>query len=851
MTEPAPAGYELTHRQVLSVLSGLMLGMFLAALDQTIVATAIRTIGDDLHGLSVQAWVTTAYLITSTISTPLYGKLSDIYGRKPFFLAAISIFVVGSAACAFSTSMYMLAGFRALQGLGAGGLFSLALAIIGDIVPPRERARYQGYFLAVFGTSSVLGPVIGGFFAGADTILGITGWRWVFLVNVPIGIVALVVVARVLNIPHTRRDHRLDILGALSLTVGLVPLLTVAEQGRSWGWGSQRSILCYVVGGLGLLAFLWFEHRAGEEALLPLRMFRNSTFSLTAAVGTVVGVGMFGSLVVLPLYLQIVRDASPTRSGLLLLPLTAGIMVASVISGQLISRTGRYKIFPVVGSLLMAAGLVLLHSVGVDTPFWRTSLFMVVVGLGLGSIMQPITLAVQNAMPPQDIGVATSSATFFRQMGGTLGVAVFLSVLFSTVAGNIRDAFQDASRTTAFQQAINNPDLQQNPANAPVLRALHGGGAVSNSALNDTSFIQRLDPALARPFKQGFSTSMDLVFLIAAAVLVLAFVLLLFLPELPLRTRAAISAREPSSPLGEQPGLDPVGPAGGADRAEATTARGDGRAGLSNAAVLGGRVRGPRGDPVPKATLTVTTLQGDQVARTVSDAAGGYRLTLPTGGTYLLICASPEYQPLASTVTVATGEVHRDLNLTGASRLRGRTVRQTNEPVAGATVTVTDARGEVVAVAVSDDSGEFELADLYPGDYTVVATAPSSRPVARSVAVDVTGGQRLDLVLPAAGALSGTIRAASSGRPVPEASVTLVDGSGNVLAATVTADDGGYAFADLLPGPYTLTASGYAPVATRVDVGDGTDDRRDVELGAAVDGRTDGAVPAGRATGTE
>jgi EmrB/QacA subfamily drug resistance transporter len=553
------AGVELSHRQILEVLSGLMLGMFLAALDQTIVASAIRTIGDDLHGLSVQAWVTTAYLITSTIATPLYGKLSDIYGRKPFFLFAITVFVIGSALCAFSTSMYMLAAFRAVQGVGAGGLFSLALAIIGDIVPPRERARYQGYFLAVFGTSSVLGPVIGGFFAGADQILGVTGWRWVFLVNVPIGIVALAVVARVLNVPHTRRDHRLDFAGAAALTVGLVPLLTVAEQGRTWGWGSTRSVWCYVIGVVGLVLFVLAEARAGEDALLPLRMFRNRTFSLTSVISTVVGMGMFGALVILPLYLQIVRDASPTRSGLLLLPLTGGIMLGSVVSGQLISHTGRYKIFPVVGSLLMIAGLLLLHTVGVATPFWRTGMFMAVVGLGLGNIMQPITLAVQNAMPPQDIGVATSSATFFRQMGGTLGVAVFLSVLFSTVGANIRHAFADDARTPGFQAALHDPSVLGNPANRPVIQLLRSGGHVGDASLNDTSFIQRLDPRLAHPFKVGFSTSMDLVFLLGAAVLVVAFVLLLFLPELPLRTRAAISAREPASPLGERAGMDPGG----------------------------------------------------------------------------------------------------------------------------------------------------------------------------------------------------------------------------------------------------------------------------------------------------
>ena len=555
--EPAATG-QLSHREILTILVGLMMGMFLAALDQTIVASAIRTIGDELHGLSVQAWVTTAYLITSTVTTPLYGKLSDLYGRKPFFLAAISIFIAGSALSAFATSMYMLAAFRAVQGLGAGGLFSMALAIIGDIVSPRERARYQGYFLAVFGTSSVLGPVIGGFFAGQPSILTISGWRWVFLVNVPIGLVALVVVNKVLNIPHTRREHRIDCPGAIALTVGLVPLLIIAEQGRSWGWTSGRALLCYVVGVTGLAAFVAAEARLGDDALIPLRFFRNRTFGLTSVVGVVVGMGLFGGIAALPLYLQIVKGASPTKSGLLLIPLTAGIMIGSIISGQLISRTGRYKIFPVVGSALMIVGMLLLHRIGVDTPFWRTGIFMTVFGLGLGNVLQPITLAVQNAMPPGDMGVATSSATFFRQMGGTLGTAVFLSVLFSSVGGKIKDAFQVAGGTPAFQAALRDPSVTGNPANAPVLRAVHGGGQVSGSALDDTSFIQHLDATLARPFQVGFSGAMDLVFLIGAGVLVIGFLLVLFLPEIPLRTQSAMAARHASSPTGELPEPDLV-----------------------------------------------------------------------------------------------------------------------------------------------------------------------------------------------------------------------------------------------------------------------------------------------------
>jgi len=545
---PAPdPSAPLTYRQVITILSGLMLGMFLAALDQTIIASSIRTISDDLHGLSVQAWATTAYLITATISTPLYGKLSDIYGRKQFFLAAISIFLLGSALCGFASSMYELAAFRAVQGIGAGGLFSLALAIIGDIVPPRERARYQGYFLAVFGTSSVLGPVVGGLLAGTDQILGIAGWRWVFFVNLPIGLVALVVVSKVLNIDHIRRDHRIDWQGAVALVVALVPLLIVAEQGRQWGWTSTRSVTCVAVGLVGLVLFLLAERRAGEEALLPLRMFRNRTFGIGTLLNFVIGMGMFGGLAALPLYLQLVKGATPTQAGLQLLPLTFGIMAASVLSGQAIARTGRYKIYPVIGSGLLVVGALLLSRLGADTPYLQTAVFMAVFGFGLGLNMQPLVLAIQNAVSPRDMGVATSSATFFRQMGGTVGTAVFLSILFSSAADKIASAFQRIAPTSAFQSALDDPAVLANPANAPVLDTIHaarGGGTASlpSGVLDDSSFLLHMDPRLARPFLVGFAESIDLVLVVGAGVLAVAFVLTFFLPEVPLRSSSGMAA---------------------------------------------------------------------------------------------------------------------------------------------------------------------------------------------------------------------------------------------------------------------------------------------------------------------
>src|SRR4051794_22955147 len=503
---PAP-GAALSHRQILTILSGLLLGMFLAALDQTVVATGIRTIADNVNGYSLQEWATTAFLITSTITTPLYGKLSDQYGRKPFFMFAISIFVAGSALCGLSQSMYELAAFRAIQGIGAGGLFTLALAIIGDLVGPRERARYQGYFLAVFGTASVLGPVVGGFLAGQASFLGITGWRWIFYINVPIGLVALIVVSKVLQVDHTPHKHRIDWPGALALVVALVPILTVAEQGRTWGWSSDKALLCYAIGLIGIVLFYFAERAYGEEALLPLRMFKNKTFRIGGLSSVIIGMGMFGGMLMFPQYLQVVKGSSPTVAGLQMLPMTIGMMTGSIISGQTIARTARYKKFPVIGTALLVVAMVLFHFVSATTSLPVVMSIMLLMGLGLGGNMQPVILAVQNAVAPREIGVATSSVTFSRQMGGTLGTAVFLSILFSTVTGYITDALAKATQTPAWKAAA--------AAHPDQLKTLRSG---AHQALTDTSFIQQLPPALAAPFKAGFADSMDLVFLVAAVI---------------------------------------------------------------------------------------------------------------------------------------------------------------------------------------------------------------------------------------------------------------------------------------------------------------------------------------------
>lgn len=527
----------LKHEEIIPILVGLMMGMFLAALDQTIVATSIRTIGDQLNGLSLQAWVTTAYLITSTITTPLYGKLSDIFGRKPLFIWAISLFIAGSALSAFANSMFMLAAFRAVQGLGAGGLFTLALAIIGDIVPPRERSKYQAYFIAVFATSSVLGPVIGGFFSGQASILGLDGWRWIFFVNVPIGIAALFIVNRTLHIPGFQRvNHRLDFSGAAALSTSLVPLLLVAEKGREWGWTETNSLVCYALGVIGLVWFIIAERKMGDEALIPLRLFKDRTFSIITVINVITGIGMFGGLAVLPLYLQIVGGADPTQAGLQLLPLTLGIMGGSIFSGQMISRIGRYKYFPLAGSILMTLTLAWMTQITAVTAYGVIAVMSFFFGFGLGNLMQPTVLAVQNAVSPRDIGVATSSVTLFRQLGATLGTALFLSLLFGRLGELVAARFEVAFADPAYQAALRDP---ANAATATKLQELQAAGADS---FNDTSWLSSANQVLIRPILDGFTDATTLVCGVGAAITAFAILFAIFVPNNELRTHEAPAA---------------------------------------------------------------------------------------------------------------------------------------------------------------------------------------------------------------------------------------------------------------------------------------------------------------------
>lgn len=425
---PGAGPVRLSHRQIQVVFVGLMAGTFLAALDQTVVATAMPTIVGELGGLNHYSWVVTSYMLTSTVSTPLYGKVSDLWGRKPVFQAAIAIFLVGSALSGLSRNMSELIAFRAVQGIGAGGLQALAFAIIGDIVAPRERGRYQGYIGSTFALASIAGPLLGGFFV--DHL----SWRWVFYVNLPVGAVALVITSAVLNLPFRRVEHRIDHTGAGLLVAGTSCLLLVTVWGgQEYPWMSA-TIVGLAGAGLVLLGLFVAHERRVSEPILPMRLFRDTVFSVSAASLFVIGIGMFGAIVFVPLYLQVVEGASPTRSGLLMSPMMLAVLTTAIVTGRLMTRFGRYKVFPLVGIPTMGLGAYLLSTLDTNSSYGDVTRGIVVMGIGMGMVIHVFVLAVQNSVDQRDLGTATSAVTFFRSMGGAMGVAVFGSILANRLA---------------------------------------------------------------------------------------------------------------------------------------------------------------------------------------------------------------------------------------------------------------------------------------------------------------------------------------------------------------------------------------------------------------------------------
>jgi EmrB/QacA subfamily drug resistance transporter len=520
---------EHSHKEIMIILSGLMTGMLLAALDQTIVSTALKSIVEDFNGLNHYTWVVTAYLLTSTASTPLYGKISDIYGRRIVFQFAIVTFLIGSFLAGASQNMAQLIGTRAIQGLGAGGLMALTFVIIGDIVPPRERGRYQGYFGAVWGLSSVAGPLLGGFFSDHATILGITGWRWIFYINIPFGIAAMVITSAVLHIPKVKREHKIDYFGALLMVAAVsATLLAVSVYGPERGWGNTTTLTYLTIGILLALIFILWEGKA-KEPILPLSLFKNHTFSLTSALGFIIGAGMFGAIVMLPLYLQVVKGDTATEAGLKLIPFMIGIVSTSIYSGKAITKHGYYKRFPIIGTVVMTIGIFFMSTLTDTTPFWQLSIYSILVGAGLGLSMQTIVIALQNSVDFKDMGVATSSNTFFRSLGSVFGTALFGAILTNRLGHYLivgRDELAASNPTAAL--SFNESDIEKIKQN--------------------TSAIAQLPPEAQTTALDAFVNSFQVVFLVAAPITAFGFLLALFLRETPLRTnKDYAAAREESA----------------------------------------------------------------------------------------------------------------------------------------------------------------------------------------------------------------------------------------------------------------------------------------------------------------
>jgi EmrB/QacA subfamily drug resistance transporter len=497
------------HRRILVIMSALMLGMFLAALDQTIVSTALPTIAGDLHGLNHLSWVVTSYLLAITISTPLWGKLGDLYGRKKLFQLSIVIFLAGSMLSGLSQNMTQLIGFRAAQGIGAGGIMVGAMAIIGDVVPARQRGKYMGYFGAVFGVVNVAGPLLGGLFTQH------LSWRWIFYINVPIGIVALITIATVLQLPVHRVPHTIDWVGMTLLSAAVTDIILLTTWGGAeYQWGSPVIIGMGLFAAVLLFLFCVVESKVAEP-IIPLALFRNSTFNAALGIGFIMGFAMFGAIVYLPLYLQAVYGASPTVSGLELLPMVAGMLTTFIWSGRYITRTGHYKYFPVAGSALLALGLFLLSTMGPHTSYGTVAFYMVFVGLGMGLSMQVVVMAAQNAVPHSQLGVATSTVTFTRTIGGAFGVALLGAVFSNRLLHEL----------TAH-------------AKGAQLKLISGGSVTANPTQ-----IHHLPPAQQALFIQGFSHALSTVFLVAVPFAVAGFVLALLLKEIPLSTASGETSR--------------------------------------------------------------------------------------------------------------------------------------------------------------------------------------------------------------------------------------------------------------------------------------------------------------------
>ncbi|MFG3304855.1 MFS transporter [Streptomyces wuyuanensis] len=786
-TSASEGGAPMTHRQIMEALSGLLLGMFVAILSSTIVSNALpEIIGDLGGGQSAYTWVVTAALLAMTATTPLWGKLADLFSKKLLVQTALLIYVAGSVVAGLAQNTGTLIACRVVQGIGVGGLTALAQVIMAAMISPRERGRYSGYLGATFAVATVGGPLLGGVITDTDWL----GWRWCFYVGVPFALIALLVLQKTLKLPVVKRDVKVDWAGAffISAAVSLL-LIWVTFAGDKYAWLSWQTYA--MTGGAAALGviFLIIESRAGEP-IIPLRLFRNRTITLASLASLFVGVAMFAGTVFFSQYFQLARGESPTMSGVMTIPMIAGLFVSSTVSGLVITKTGRWKAWLVTGGVLVTGGLGLLGMIRYDTEYWRIAVFMAVMGLGLGMMMQNLVLCTQNQVAPQDLGAASSVVTFFRSLGGAIGVSALGAVLGNRVTRYVEDGLAELG-----------------PRGAALGHGGTGGGGIPD--------LDALPAPVRTVVESAYGHGVADVFLYSAPFALLAFLVTLFIKEVALKGASA-AAPDASS-----------GGAGTAASPEAPEP-------VAGATAVRGVVRGSEGAPVGRAAVTLISPAGRQLGRAVTQADGSYTLDAPDAGSYVLIASADGFQPQASTVVVGDEPVAYDVLLAGTSGLTGTVVAAEDGAAVGdAMVVVTDVRGDVLATGASGPDGGFAFTELVPGGVTVAVNAPGFRPLALPVEIGGQGVTRLEVALRAGAVVRGTVRAGDAGGPLGDARVTLIDAAGNVVATATTGDDGAYAFADLDAGEYTVIATGYPPAAGTLTVSGGGVDGHDIGLAHA------------------
>lgn len=811
-TTASESGAPMTHRQIMEALSGLLLGMFVAILSSTIVSNALPEIITDLDGgQSAYTWVVTAALLSMTATTPLWGKLADLFSKKLLVQIALVIYVAGSVVAGLSQNTGMLIACRVVQGIGVGGLTALAQVIMAAMIAPRERGRYSGYLGATFAVATVGGPLLGGVITDTEWL----GWRWCFYVGVPFALIALLVLQKTLKLPVVKRQVRIDWAGALFISAAVsLLLLWVTFAADKYAWLSWQTYA--MTGGavaLGVI-FLIIEAKASEP-IIPLRLFRNRTITLASLASLFVGVAMFAGTVFFSQYFQLARGESPTMSGVMTIPMIGGLFVSSTVSGMVITKTGKWKAWLVSGGVLVTGGLGLLGMIRYDTEYWRIAVFMAVMGLGLGMMMQNLVLCTQNQVAPKDLGSASSIVTFFRSLGGAIGVSALGAVLGNRVTHYVQDGLAELG-----------------PRGAAMGHGGTGGGGIPD--------LDALPAPVRTVIESAYGHGVADVFLYSAPFALLAFLVTLFIKEVALKSASSAAPDAASAEGRESADTRSVDAGSEESRAEEFAGEagsgetGSGETGATSGTAVRGVVHSSEGTPVGRAAVTLISPAGRQLGRAVAQPDGSYTLDAPGAGSYVLIASADGFQPQACTVVVGDEPVAYDILLAGTSGLTGSVVAADGgAPVDGAMVIVTDVRGDVLAAGKSGPDGGFAFTELVPGAVTVAVNATGFRPLALPVEIGGQGATRIEAALQAGAVVQGTVRAGAARRPLIDARVTLIDAAGNVVATATTGEDGAYAFADLNAGDYTVIATGYPPVAGTLSVAGRGVDGHDIELAHA------------------